>query len=209
MRRNDRADHVTVCFDHLPERRRTAQCMMSAMDGDSRRPTLVVVSGPSGVGKTTLAHALAEEISCPAICRDEIKEGMVHAFGDRFEAAPGDELTRRAFPVFFDVLRLLIGAGASVVAEAAFQDRLWRPNLRSLESQGATIRIVRCRADSDTARARVRSRGPRAAHADGSVGDDRSYAEFDHVGEGFTCMDVDTTSGYEPSIERIVQFVNS
>ena len=38
----------------------------------------VVVSGPPGAGKTTLAHVIAKEISCPAICRDEVKEGMAH-----------------------------------------------------------------------------------------------------------------------------------
>jgi adenylate kinase family enzyme len=42
-------------------------------------PTLIVVSGPAGSGKTTLAHAIASAVGCPAICRDEIKEGMVHA----------------------------------------------------------------------------------------------------------------------------------
>jgi cytidylate kinase len=42
-------------------------------------PVLVVVSGPMGSGKTTLAHRIAEAVGCPAICRDEIKEGMAHA----------------------------------------------------------------------------------------------------------------------------------
>jgi predicted ABC-type ATPase len=41
-------------------------------------PTLVVVSGPAGAGKTTLAHEIARAVGCPAICRDEIKEGMAH-----------------------------------------------------------------------------------------------------------------------------------
>jgi len=40
---------------------------------------LVVVSGPPGAGKTTLAHKIALAVGSPAICRDEIKEGMVHA----------------------------------------------------------------------------------------------------------------------------------
>ena len=40
-------------------------------------PTLIVVSGPAGSGKTTLAHALAAAVGCPAVSRDEIKEGMV------------------------------------------------------------------------------------------------------------------------------------
>ncbi|WP_433685874.1 zeta toxin family protein [Nocardia sp. CA-119907] len=35
----------------------------------TRLPTLVVVSGSPGAGKTTLAHALATRVGCPAICR--------------------------------------------------------------------------------------------------------------------------------------------
>ncbi len=42
-------------------------------------PALVIVSGPPGSGKTTLAHEIARAVGCPAICRDEIKEGMAHA----------------------------------------------------------------------------------------------------------------------------------
>jgi predicted kinase len=45
----------------------------------ARLPVLVVVSGPMGSGKTTLARKIARSVGCPAICRDEIKEGMVHA----------------------------------------------------------------------------------------------------------------------------------
>jgi predicted kinase len=83
-------------------------------------PTLIVVSGPAGSGKTTLAHQLARTLGCPAVCRDEIKEGMVHA-------APGsssvdrDELSRRTLATFFGTIGLLLRAGVTTVAEAAFQ----------------------------------------------------------------------------------------
>jgi hypothetical protein len=40
-------------------------------------------------GKTTLAHRSARAVGCPAICRDEIKEGMVHATPGFGAAAPG------------------------------------------------------------------------------------------------------------------------
>src|SRR4051794_41828133 len=94
---------------------------------DVQRPALVVVSGPPACGKTTLAHALAEAIPCPAVCRDELKEGMVHAHGGSFEPAPGDPLTQRTLPLFFDVLRLLLAAGVTVVAGAAVPGWLWGP----------------------------------------------------------------------------------
>ena len=121
------------------------------------RPTLVIVSGPAGTGKTTLAHELAWSIGCPAISRDEIKEGMVHTVGE-FEAAPDDPLTQRTLPVFFNVLQMLLENEVSVVAEAAFQHKVWRPNLTPILPI-ADIRVVQCHADPRVVRNRFIDRG--------------------------------------------------
>jgi hypothetical protein len=64
--------------------------------------------------------------------------------------APGDELTLRTLPVFFGVLELLLRAGVTVVAEAAFQDRIWRPRLEPLQSL-ARFRIVHCTVAAEVA----------------------------------------------------------
>jgi predicted kinase len=171
-------------------------------------PTLVVVSGPAASGKTTLAHELVRAIGCPAICRDEIKEGMVHA-SDRFDPAVGDALTMRTLPLFFAVVRILLEGGVTVIAEAAFQHNVWAANLEPL-SPLARLRIVQCHTDPATARLRMRHRAAsRPAHADIEVIENAGYFDdFDRLAIAAPSIDVDTTSGYEPSIERVIAFVD-
>jgi len=177
-------------------------------------PTLIVVSGPPGSGKTTLAHQIARAIGCPAICRDEIKEGMAHATPG-FAPGPGDDLTMRTLPAFFGVLELLLTAGVTTVAEAAFQDQVWRPRLAPLLPL-ARLRIVHCTADPGVAFQRIAGRAAasrvRAAHADpGPAGEAdyiRRHREFDRVALDAPSIEVDTTSGYHPGIDQVVAFLN-
>jgi predicted kinase len=180
-------------------------------------PTLVVVSGPPGSGKTTLAHAIAREIPCPAICRDELKEGMAHAVPADFQGGHGDPLTARATPLFFEVLRVLLAGGVSVVAEAAFQDRLWRPGLEPLVEL-AQIRIVHCHVDHAVSFERAVRRSADSphhtrAHGDSTLGKSaedwaQAFESFDRVSISAPSIDVDTTDGHAPDLGAIVEFVN-
>jgi predicted kinase len=177
-----------------------------------RTPTLIVVSGPPGSGKTQLAHALAPQIPCPAVCRDEIKEGMAHTAGPGFEPSAGDPLTRRTVEVFFEVIGVLVNAEVSLVAEAAYQDRLWRHGLEPLLER-ARLRIVHCEVEAAVAWERANQRiAPRAAHAVGAHVHELGawtelFTSFERLSIDAPSLSVDTTEGYRPSLDEIVAFV--
>ena len=136
---------------------------------------------------------------------------MVHATPG-FTAAPSDELTMRTLPVFFGVLELLLRAGVTTVAEAAFQDHVRRPRLTPFLAL-ARVRVVHCVTDPDVAARRVLRRraedATRRAHAD--PGQDaaayaRQLAAFDQVRLDVPALEVDTTAGYRPGLARVVAF---
>jgi len=172
-----------------------------------RQPALIVVAGRPGAGKTTLAHALARAVRCPAVCRDEIKEGLVCTPGHAGE--PGGDLQRHATDAFFDTLALLLGRGVTVVAEAAFQGQVWAPRLEPLRAV-ARVRIVLCEVGPELARARQVARGlgdpARARFHPEGAGRDRATGSYDPPRFDVPTLRVDTSDGYRPAFDTIVEF---
>jgi predicted kinase len=82
-------------------------------------PLLVLVTGPPGSGKTTLAAPLAPELGFPLLARDDLKEILYDELGT------GDvEWVRRLGGASFTLLYLaaarVLEAGGSLVLEANF-----------------------------------------------------------------------------------------
>ena len=89
-----------------------------------KKPVLIVVTGRPGAGKTTFSERISREWYLPLVSRDRIKEGYVHTMGMPHDQLPEDAnlLATRAF---FDTLGFMLDRNVSVIAEAAFQHKLW------------------------------------------------------------------------------------
>jgi predicted kinase len=182
-----------------------------------KKPLLVVVTGRPGSGKTTLAHTLSNKIGCPAICRDEIKEGFVNTMKSSHESL-GKEINQAIYGTFFEIVEFLLTRQITLVAEAAFQHHLWTPPLERL-SQISEIKIIICMVEPYLARSRFVQRGlsdPNRLRFHGDWGV-RAAQEGIELPPGdynppllpIPTLEVDTSNGYHPNLDDIEAFLLS
>lgn len=167
------------------------------------RSTLIVVTGRSGSGKSTLSHALARRLACPLLSRDELKEGWVHTRG-RPHADLGPDANRTVTAIFFETLELLLGRGVTLVAEAAFQHKLWAPALERLAPL-ADIRIIICSPPAEVAQTRAAARDaadPRRLHFHGAP----AAATYDPPRLPFPTREIDTSQASAPDLDALAAF---
>jgi predicted kinase len=112
---------------------------------------LVLVTGPPGSGKTTLAGPMAGELGLPLIGKDLIKEALFDALGT------GDRAwSRRLGAASFEVLYAVAGALPAAVLDANFGAQAV-PRLQGL---GARLIEVFCRCPAAEAERRFADRAP-------------------------------------------------
>lgn len=171
-------------------------------------PTLTIVAGRPGSGKTTLARKLAGHIHCPLIGRDMIKEGIVNTTGDK--GAPGGSLAQDACITFFATIELLLKNRVTLVAEGFLGSQLWAQHLPSLTAL-AHVRLIQCQVSVELAHARMMQRrlaDPRwdefhNSPVDQTKNPPQHYAIPDL---GVPTLIVDCTDGYDPAFEDIFKF---
>lgn len=176
-------------------------------------PSLTLITGRPGAGKTTLARALTAAVRCPLLCRDELKEGLVNSLPA--DAAIDDEIQRRANDAFFDAIELLLRRGVTLMVEAAFQHHVWAPPLELVRGI-ANLRIIVCSVDPSLARSRHIDRGladPQRErfHGDAVVqaareGRTLPIGEYVAPNLDLPTLVVDTTDGYRPGFDEVVAF---
>jgi len=171
------------------------------------RPLLVIVTGRPASGKSTLSHLLAREIKCPLISRDELKEGYVNTLGCPHHQL-GDSANWPVYETFFDTIDLLTARNISVVAEAAFQHKLWAPRLTALKEK-TNIKIILCNAPPELTRQRFTQRLATDPSRERYHGDNpNSFAgTYEPLSMNVPTLTVDTAQDYCPDLAKIVAFL--
>jgi len=123
-------------------------------------PLLVVVTGAPGVGKTTLARALAAELQLPLLAKDDVKEALFDSLGTG-GVARSNELGAASFEVLFRVADTLLRSGVSCIVEANFS---YEEPFRALPA--ARIVQLVCVAPTDVVLERYANRTRHPGHVD-------------------------------------------
>ncbi|MDA0304146.1 MAG: AAA family ATPase [Bacteroidetes bacterium] len=174
------------------------------------------MSGRPGSGKTTLAGELSRRLHLPNLSRDEVKEGYVNTFGVRHNELPGDT-NGVVNEVFFETILNLLKGHVSLVAEAAFQHKLWSLIVPKIQQLGQPFLVI-CELDAETSARRHLERGlndPNREffHGDKTVAVFKETGQLSHGGPydaphfDVPTLRVSTSDGYVPGVEEIVNFV--
>lgn len=132
--------------------------------GGGTDPRLVVVCGPPGVGKSTVAGAVVDRLGGVRLRSDVVRKEL---FSDPAYTAAE---TERVYAELFDRAGRLLREGRDAVLDATFRDRELRDRARTLGAErGAAVTVVRVVCDRAVAEARIRAREGDVSDADVAV----------------------------------------
>jgi uncharacterized protein len=153
-----------------PRYRAYLDCATRALAG--KRPTLVLMSGLSGSGKTWLAHRLAPALGAVHLRSDVERKRLAGlAEHSRSGAAVGKglysrELSRQVYQHLARVAEDVLAGGYAAIVDATFSRREERGVFRELARRlGVAACLIHCRAPHEVLMSRIVERYAQAADA--------------------------------------------
>jgi predicted kinase len=156
---------------------------------DPTRALFIVVSGPPGSGKTTLATALAAEMRLPLLSKDAIKEILMSSY-----PVPDLEASTKAGRAAMDIMySLATVASGGAVLENNFHRTLSLARIQGLPGEVVEV-FCRCSREVALSRYRARSKARHPGHFDSHRTDDELWHDgvTGPLGGGWPVIEVET-----------------
>jgi len=144
------------------------------------KPLVIIVSGPPGTGKTTLARTVAEAFSLPFFNKDGIKELLFDSLGwsDREWSK---RLGGATYVLLWDIVERMLVARASFVVESNFTTALHSEQFIALRDRHPFVPFqINCTADGDVLYERFKERAESGERHPGHT-DVMSMDEFEEI----------------------------
>lgn len=139
--------------------------------------TLIIVSGPSASGKSTLSRKLAKDLTLPMISRDLIKEAMFDTLGysDRKRSI---EFGIAAALILLREVEEFLNSGVSCIIESNFRPKYSEAEfVKLLKDTGADVVQIQCICDGPALFERFKDRSLKDERHPGH-GDSGNWEEF-------------------------------
>ncbi|HEU5228972.1 MAG TPA: AAA family ATPase [Ktedonobacteraceae bacterium] len=98
----------------------------------TQKPCLIIITGLSGTGKTTLGKRLAQELRLPFIYKDGIKELLFDDLGWH-DRAWSRKLGQATYSILYHVIEAQLTGGCSLIVESNFSPKFSTPDFLSLQ----------------------------------------------------------------------------
>ena len=181
----------------------------------SKAPTLIIMVGLVGTGKTTVAESLSQKLGIPVISSDVTRKLLAgiqpseHRYEDFHGGVYSTDFSRKTYDAVFEEARQRLAQGESVILDASFQHRADRDRARALASNmSSRFLAIECVLPEDEARRRLEQRIRQVSASDGRW---EVYVKqkttFDSVSElsGSEHIIVDTSGNWNKALARIVE----
>ena len=167
-----------------------------------QRPLLLIVTGPPGAGKTSLARKLAQNLGLFCLGKDDIKEALsdILGWGDREWSM---KLGHASMEVLFRVLEVQMAANVSLVTETAFLPEYHNERFAVLmQKYDYSALQIYCRCEPAVLIERIKSRVESGERHPGHVDHLRDLSQieqalregrYDPLDVGGVQLDVDTS----------------
>jgi len=126
------------------------------------RPALIVVFGLIGTGKSTLAHALSEELSCGIVSSDEVRKEIIglkpteRRYEEFDKGIYSRDITNITYREVLNRGRRAIELGEIVILDASFSKREFRELvLHEAEALGVLFYFIQTKAGEENIKKRL------------------------------------------------------